>query len=83
MDYHEDTKSTKEGVVQVTHQEDGIPELWIHTTSYVDGRLQIQFWPEEEFDESIASYEKQGWHKTGEVENRTFREGDDSIWLRF
>jgi len=70
-------------VVQITHKEGGIPELWIHATSYVDGRSQISFWPEDEFDEWITSYEKEGWQKQGDVENRTFREEDDSIWLRF
>lgn len=70
-------------VVQVTHQEDGFPELWIHTSSLVDGRAQISFWPEEELDDWISSYVKEGWDFQSDVENQIFREDNGSMCLRF
>ena len=70
-------------VVQVTHKEDGSPELWIHTSSFVDGRSQISFWPEEELDDWISSYAKEGWELQSDVENRTFREDNGSTCLEF
>ena len=70
-------------VVQITHKEDGFPEVWIHTSSFVDGRSQISFWPEEELDDWVSSYAKEGWELQSDVENRTFREDNGSMFLQF
>jgi hypothetical protein len=70
-------------VVQITHKEDGVPELWIHTSIFLNGRTRISFWPEEELDEWIASYEEEGWELQSDVENRMFREDDGSMVLDF
>jgi hypothetical protein len=70
-------------VVQITHKEDGVPELWIHTSTFLNGRTQISFWPEEELDDWIASYEDEGWKLQSDVENRMFREDDGSMILNF
>ena len=70
-------------VVQITHKEDGFPELWIHTSTFVNGRSQISFRPEEELDDWIASYAKEGWELQSDAENRLYREGNGSMWLQF
>lgn len=67
-------------VVQITHREGDAPELWIHTTSFVDGKTLISFFPEEELEEYITGYEKEGWALVSQKPNKIFREDGSSIW---
>ena len=70
-------------VVQITRKEDDVPEIWIHTSSFVNGRSHISFWPEDELDDWIKSYAEEAWVMESDVENRIFREDNDSMRLQF
>jgi hypothetical protein len=64
-------------VVQVTHREDGVPEVWLRLTSSIDGRSVVSFIPDGELEGYITGYEQEGWARESCVPNRTFRgEGD-------
>jgi hypothetical protein len=67
-------------VVQVTHREDDVPELWLQLTSLVGGRSVVSFVEDDELDEFIESYKQEGWNLVSLVPNRTFRENGESIW---
>lgn len=67
-------------VVQITHREDGPPELWMYLKSFVNGRSVIDFTVDSELDEYVRSYEQEGWELKSMVPNRTFRENGESVW---
>lgn len=67
-------------VVQVTHREDGRPELWLHLTTFTEGRSVVSFIEDGELDELVAGYKQEGWELASLVPNRTFRDGGESVW---
>jgi len=67
-------------VVQITHREDGPPELWLFLTSLVSFRQVASFLPDVELDEYIAGYKQEGWILASVVPNRTFRDNGESVW---
>jgi hypothetical protein len=67
-------------VVQVTHREDDVPELWLQLTSLVGGRPVVSFVEDDELDEFIESYKQEDWILASLVPNRTFRDTGESIW---
>jgi hypothetical protein len=64
-------------VVQVTHRDDGSPEILLRLTSSIDGQSVVSFIPDGELDEYLTGYEQEGWVRESCVPNRTFRDGDD------
>jgi hypothetical protein len=48
-------------VVQVTHREDGIPELWLKLTACSESTSKVDFMEDEELDEYVAGYSQEGW----------------------
>ncbi len=67
-------------VVQVTHREDGPPEIWLNLTSFVDGRSVADFIEDGELDEYIESYKQEGWTFASMAPNRTFKDTGESFW---
>jgi len=61
-------------VVQVTHREDRLPELWLNSTTVVEGRSVVSFLPDEELDEYVGGYQREGWQLASTVPNRSFRD---------
>ena len=67
-------------VVQVTHREGGLPELWLQLTTLVGGRSVADFIEDGELDEYVAGYGREGWTLSSLVPNRTFRGDGSSVW---
>ncbi|MFM9960106.1 MAG: hypothetical protein ACKV2Q_02655 [Planctomycetaceae bacterium] len=67
-------------VVQVTHREDGPPEIWLNLTSFVDGRSVADFIEDGELDEYIESYKQEVWTFASLAPNRTFKDTGESFW---
>ena len=47
-------------VVQVTHRENGRPEVWLQLTSSVGGRSKVDFFEDVELDEYVSEYRHEG-----------------------
>ena len=67
-------------VVQITHREDGPPELWLHLSSFVGGRSVVSFIEDHELDDYVTGYKQEGWVLASLVTNRTFRDDGESVW---
>ena len=65
-------------VVEVTHREDGPPELWLFPTSKVNARSVASFFEDSELDEYVTGYEQEGWALASLV-NRTW-DSEASVW---
>ena len=48
-------------VEQVTHRENGIPEIWATTRQITDMKTKESSWHEEDLDGDITTYVKEGW----------------------
>ena len=66
-------------VVQVTHREGGRPEVWLHLISSAVDQSSTNFFEDDELDELIASYDREGWSLTSLKPNRTFRGNGSSV----
>jgi hypothetical protein len=67
-------------VVQVTHREDGPPELWLQLTTFVGGRSVVDFIEDAELDDCAEGYRQEGWVLSSVTPNRTFRDNGESVW---
>lgn len=67
-------------VVQVTHREEGSPEIWLQLTTLKDGKSVVDFFEETELDEYLTSYQREGWILASVRPNRTFRADETSVW---
>lgn len=66
-------------VVQVTHREGELPELWLQLTNFVEGRSVVSFLEDCELDEYVVGYKLEGWTLASLVPNRTFRSDGSSV----
>ena len=48
-------------VMQITHCEGGLPQLWLHLTTVFDGRVKVSFLDDGELDEYVEGYKQEGW----------------------
>lgn len=64
-------------ITQIIQREDDIPEIWIQMTSLVNRKSLISFWPEEELDEYMSSYQEEGWELLSDAENKIFKEDSE------
>ena len=69
-------------IVQVTHREGLIPEIWIYATSLEDGKTSVAFFEDDEIDEWTESYVTEGWQLCSSKPNRTFNDDGMSIWSK-
>ncbi len=69
-------------IVQVTHREGSIPEIWIHATSLEDGKTLVSFFEDDEMDEWAEGYVTEGWKLCSSKPNRTFNDDGTSIWSK-
>jgi hypothetical protein len=60
-------------VVQVTHRESRPPELWLKLIATENGRSVVSFIEEDELDDYVVSYRKEGWTVGSVAPNRTVR----------
>ena len=67
-------------IVQVTHREGAIPEIWICSTSREDGKTVISFFQNDEIDEWVNGYMTKGWEICSSKPNKTFNEDGTSVW---
>lgn len=67
-------------VVQITHREDGRPELWLHLRTRARDKWVIDFFEDGELDEYVTGYELEGWVLASIVPNTTIGDDYDSVW---
>ena len=48
-------------VVQVTHREGGLPELWLKLITSLEGRDTEDYIDDAELDAYVAGYSREGW----------------------
>ena len=67
-------------VVQITHREDSLPELWLHSMSFINGRSVVDFFQDAELEEYIKSYQAEGWIMKSLLPNRSIGKDEYSHW---
>lgn len=48
-------------VVQITHRENEVPELWLVLPAGTENTFKVDFTADEELDDYVAGYSQEGW----------------------
>ena len=68
-------------VVQITHREKGIPEIWLQSSSLKGNKRIVSFFEDDEMDDYSKAYIKSGWHLRSSSPNTIYRRNGTSIFV--
>jgi hypothetical protein len=69
-------------VVQITHREKGIPEIWLKASSSEGNNQGVSYFEDKDMNNYAKAYLKSGWRKLSEKKNTTYRKNGLPIWFK-